>query len=312
MYINKKLFNNIAVSEQSRLAFWQQSPSQLQLMSRCAEMFAYFDGLPAGRRIWTVIERLVEGIHFFAQDAHLFCTTDDNAAIEQLHNDYMRHVMCPFTYLADQLSLLPGVGVENMISLISSLTSEMIALIMMKDFSNDTKEAFCNSLMMTVEKLWAMDMEDWLKEYGQYMTLTPNPIPITCPTRIPVTVDIEWWESFLIWALDGVDPADMEAAGNAATCVGVLTGVLAASGPIFVCTTGVKGLSAATAALAVFVGVDRASAIENQLVMCTPDDNDICCAGGQVHEGWTFEECLEIGGAWGDPGDTECVPFSHE
>ena len=176
---------------------------------------------------------------------------------------------------------------------------------------HDAKDLWCRSMQRII---FALDGLDILEELGidEGPTLQVQSTPITCPTRIPVTVDIEWWESFLIWALDGVDPADMEAAGNAATCVGVLTGVLAASGPIFVCTTGVKGLSAATAALAVFVGVDRASAIENQLVMCTPDDNDICCAGGQVHEGWTFEECLEIGGAWGDPEHTECVPFSHE
>ena len=296
MSINKKYFNRLALSQHTPIV--QPSPVTTVSPSHpCRMVWNHLNSSGSARELFKLLVRYIKS---FGDTARAYCAKNPS------HNEVGRrtvrrnydNVVCVFQYIFHFIS-----G--------TSITPEIFNLFkgaggFEEIFQNEFEDSvFCEKMQKLLLKIEGYTAEEWEKEFNAISltpSLNPQPLPITCPQQIPVDPSLPWWEEFLVWALQGVDPNDIEAAGSAATCVGIAAGVLATGGAAapYVCTLEAGGLAAATAALAVSVGTEQALAIEQSLLEIAQSCGGSCCVDGVVADGVdTPEECNEVGGDWG-------------
>jgi len=269
------------------------------------------------RAAFSVLIRKIQGLRSFLLD---FCNpkTPVHFGGEGGLDDRVGDLFCILVWLKMR-GFFPNSVIGRAFSLLASLVEGIGSN---PTLSPEELKAFCAKIKTLLEQM-PVTSDEWVKIFSPKITL--NPIPIACPPRIPIDTTIGWWDEFILWATRGVEEEDLEAAGTLMVCVGVAAGVVALTGGTglpLVCSSG-GSLAAATTALAVVVGTDRAQAVENELVRTAEtcgeeeggDDTDIgveepakgegCCRdeeSGEILKKVTQMGCEGMEGAVWDLG----------
>ena len=326
MSINKKTFNDIALADNADELIKRVLDALKEVSTPkpgggitpsiptghhdpyCRDIFSHMRGLSSVREI---MQYFLTAIGMLRQTGQDFCANKNYKNFEGFRDAWLGF-HCVIKYI---IMFIPGSTMPNILNnLINYLGPGLVDGFPGADvkgldtFSDEDELQLHNYLCVDTPNggilrrpLLDFDVETW-EDLFNVTQLIPIPQPITCPPYIPINTSLPWWEEFMLWALQDVDPSDLEAAGNAAACVGIAAGVLATGGAAapYVCTLGAGELAAATAALALVVSAERAAAIEQALLEVSQSCGNSCCVEGVVAEGVdSSEECYELGGDWG-------------
>jgi len=189
---------------------------------------------------------------------------------------------------------------------------------------HDAKDLWCRSMQRII---FALDGLDILEELGidEGPTLQVQSIPETCPEVVN-----EGWIRDHLNQYDEIKGQVLEiviaillglsAAIAAALAAAALIGPAALASAIATATAAIQS------ALAWLIGQQAAATVAAGIVAaistkCIADDTEIevkeptevCCFEGEIIDDVPGGEkgCEEIGGAWGDPEDTECGPYQQ-
>ena len=269
------------------------------------------------QRIWHAIEKLMVGIGSFAEDLNVFCSTDDMSKVE-LGESWRTNFWCAFYYLKSVLSLIPSGPMQSLIFGIDKL----MRLYLRPNVPGQSKQAFCDAMTRAIEGLWAMDIEDWLKEYGQYTQLCPESVVDGVINNLPPVLQDD---------IEQIRIALAVLAGLIAAAALALMAALAAGVPAFIAnaayaTAVASARAVAMAAMAALglTGGAAADAVDDVIggvEACEIEDpgpTDIgveeeekgegCCLEGEIVDGIeNQDDCLNIGGDWGGIDQMGCI-----
>jgi len=300
MYINKKLFNNIAEAEVftgdckeligKDLSFGNLKPKLGQKIRELIGLINVYCG---------------EGVH-----PHLYKQHSEDI------RDIAKYLICVILSLINS-----GYSNETILrGFIKSLS--MLHRTAELDLEGNNPAVTCENYKVELEEV----LRDFKAAFPAYFhEITPNPTPITCPEVVN-----EGWIRDHLNQYDEIKGQVLEiviaillglsAAIAAALAAAALIGPAALASAIATATAAIQS------ALAWLIGQQAAATVAAGIVAaistkCIADDTEIevkeptevCCFEGEIIDDVPGGEngCEEIGGTWGYPEDTECGPYQQ-